>query len=62
MSKSGDLWLATDPSLGIVIWVLGNNGVGGAVSRLLLLFLDLSLSSPHPRKAGEEHTGSASVR
>ena len=61
MSKSGDLWLATDPSLGIVIWVLGNR-VGGAISRMLLLFLGLSRSSLHPCKAREEHIGSAGLR
>lgn len=55
MSKSGDLRLAADPSLGIVIWVLGNNNVGGAVSRMLQLFLGLSLSPLHPCEAREEH-------
>lgn len=37
MSKSGGLWLVPDAGLEIVIWVLGNNRTGGAVSRMLLL-------------------------
>lgn len=39
MSESRDLGLVTDPSLGIIIWVLGN-GVGGPVSRMFFLSED----------------------
>lgn len=34
MSKSGDLQLATDAGLGIVIWVLDNSSMGDVVSRM----------------------------
>lgn len=40
MSESRDLGLVTDPSLGIIIWVLGNNRVGGPVSRMFFLSKD----------------------
>lgn len=40
MSESRDLGLVTDPSLGIIIWVLGNNRVGGPVSRTFFFSKD----------------------
>lgn len=40
MSESRDLGLVTDPSFGIIIWVLGNNRVGGPVSRTFFLSKD----------------------
>lgn len=40
MSESRDLGLVTDPSLGIIIWVLDNNRVGGPVSRTPFLSKD----------------------
>lgn len=40
MSESRDLGLVTDPSFGIIIWVLGNSRVGGPVSRTFFLSKD----------------------
>lgn len=40
MSESRDTGLVTDPSLGIIIRVLGNNRVRSPVSRMFFLFKD----------------------